>query len=456
MAQEWWGALSSPRLRAYLEEGVAYLIQKGGHTVCGREQLLQWCMEQVTDCPKASLLNALLEMLDEGRIVIGLWAEGRRERLDAPPDALAYRRVYDQECGVAHAVAQLMSECPCYDFDDDREAARVAIEARFATSGRASPDDVQWATICGLYNSSLSCLQGPAGSGKTEVVLRGLAEWLLLDGDSASTAQYEFDDESWTSCGPVRILAATPTHAAKRRLEESLGVRDAASCDHSAPLLHHSTVLRAWLCRWKPGWENCKLARDVLSDPPLSLALLVDESSMVDLGDWHALFEVLLGLRRRLPGLCLRCVLAGDHDQLPPVGVGAVFENLCTCGASPAFELTRVYRQEAESILRTAELYTDRCPTPYWTMKNSFVERVLEPNDPCVLLCKLEAADWMKGVPRPASAAATKVEDTGSKARQQALRALLAALQNVGSIMEDGGIPREKIQLVTFTNKVSK
>ena len=76
-----------------------------------------------------------------------------------------------------------------------------------------------------------------------------------------------------------------------------------------------------------------------------------------------------------------------------------------------------VYRQEAESILRTAALYTDRCPTPYWTMKNGFVERILEPNDPCVLLCKLEAADCMKGVPRPASAAATKAEDTGSKAR---------------------------------------
>ena len=105
----------------------------------------------------------------------------------------------------------------------------------------------------------------------------------------------------------VCLLAATPTHAARKRLEESLGVQDALpSSDCQAPLLHHSCVLASWLYRWAPGWENCKLAQCILKDPVASLALLIDESSMVDLRTWHDLFDVLLGLRSKYAGLRIR------------------------------------------------------------------------------------------------------------------------------------------------------
>ena len=110
----------------------------------------------------------------------------------------------------------------------------------------------------------------------------------------------------------------------------------------------------------------------------------------------------------------------GDHNQLPPVGPGAVFENLCTCGLAPVFELTKVYRQEAKSILSTAELYTARCSTPYWTMKNGYVHPILEVNDPSVLLRKVEVSGCTKGI------------DLGqadcSEIRRNALAALLVSL----------------------------
>ena len=235
-----------------------------------------------------------------------------------------------------------MSECPCHMFDDDGGGAvRATLDRSFAAAGRCSPDDAQWDAIRGLFNSTLSLLQAPAGAGKTDVVLRGLAEWLLLSEGSACVEQNvscPSDDADIEVLTPrFFLLAATPTHAARKRLEESLGVQDAflPSSDSPAPLLHHSCVLASWLYRWAPGWENCKLAQYILKDPVASLALLIDESSMVDLKTWHDLFDVLIGLRNKYAGLRIRCVLAGDHNQLPPVGLGAVFENLCTCGVAP-------------------------------------------------------------------------------------------------------------------------
>ena len=102
----------------------------------------------------------------------------------------------------------------------------------------------------------------------------------------------------------MSVLAAAPTHAARQRLEESLGViRGAVPSDCQTPLLHQSRMLASWLYRWKPGWDKCQLAKVVLSDPPSSPALLVDECSMVDLTAWHVLFEVLLGVRQKIPSL---------------------------------------------------------------------------------------------------------------------------------------------------------
>ena len=461
-AEQWWGAQSNARLRAYLEEGIVHLIQKDGHTVCGRELLLQWCrrMKQLEDCPETALSNTLADMLQEDKVVIGLRGAGEASQPNAPPQALAYAKVYAQECAVANAVAELMSECPYHEFGGRAETMRATLDKSFAAAGRCSPDDAQWAAIRGLFNSTLSLLQAPAGAGKTDVVLRGLAEWLLLSEGSECVEQNEFcpsDDADIEVLAPrVCLLAATPTHAARKRLEESLGVQDALpSSDCPAPLLHHSCVLASWLYRWAPGWENCKLAQYILKDPVTSLALLIDESSMVDLRTWHDLFDVLLGLRKKYAGLRIRCVLAGDHNQLPPVGVGAVFEDLCTCGVAPVFELTKVYRQEAKSILSTAELYTDRSPTQLWTMKNGYVEHVLERNDPCVLVHPVQASGLTGGIPQEGQwrmAAVAKPKGGWSECRRHALQALLDALQRVEDTLRRARIPQEDIQLVTFTN----
>ena len=77
-------------------------------------------------------------------------------------------------------------------FDDEGgETVRATLDRSFAAAGRCSPDDAQWDAIRGLYNSTLAVLQGPAGTGKTDVVLRGLAELLLSGNDSGYASHGE-------------------------------------------------------------------------------------------------------------------------------------------------------------------------------------------------------------------------------------------------------------------------
>lgn len=460
----WWDERSPIRLRAYLEDGLKYLINTNGHTICGYAQLMQRCMRQLNDNSREALSNTLSQLIKEDDIFIGLRSSQSEDtpKLTDPPQAIAYTEIYEQECAIARAVAQLTTEYPCYTFDTARdEAARSVVNDNLESASGNLPDDAQWNAIRGLYNSTLGVLQGPAGCGKTEVVLRGLAE-LLLSEEDWEYADSDVDADSLPGDerpSRVCVLGAAPTHAARKNLEKSLGViSDDMPPPDRKPTLHRSRVLISWLWRWKPEWKNCQLAQLVLTARPSSLALFVDESSMVDLETWHLLFETLLGLLEEVPFLRVRCVLVGDHNQLPPVGPGAVFENLCTCGLTPVFKLTKVYRQEAISILRTAELYTAKCSTPYWTMKNGYVHPILEANDPSVYIRKVDLSGCTKGIPNsesyPQNARGELGQVEGISTRRSALASLLVALQEVEASFGFAGISRDSIQVVTFTNEL--
>ncbi len=83
------------------------------------------------------------------------------------------------------------------------------------------------------------------------------------------------------------------------------------------------------------------------NDPLACDAVIVDETSMVDLPLMYAL---LCALREDC-----RLVLVGDPDQLPSVGPGNLLSDLLHCGRIPSVQLTEVFRQAAKSaIIRCA------------------------------------------------------------------------------------------------------
>ena len=153
-------------------------------------------------------------------------------------------------------------------------------------------------------------------------------------------------------------------------------------------------------------------------------ALIVDETSMVDLSLMRALLAALR------PGC--RLVLVGDPDQLPSVGAGNVFSDLIRSGRIATVALRDIFRQAEQSmIVRNAHLVNTGMPPK---LKNAaandffflprrdsvrLVETVVE-------LCKTRLPDKM-GIPADELQVLTPTRrgDAGTRSLNFALQAAL-------------------------------
>lgn len=153
-------------------------------------------------------------------------------------------------------------------------------------------------------------------------------------------------------------------------------------------------------------------------------ALIVDETSMVDL----SLMRALLAAMR--PGC--RLVLVGDPDQLPSVGAGNVFSDLIRSGRIATVALRDIFRQAEQSmIVRNAHLVNTGMPPKLKNaVANDFfflprrdsvrlVETVVE-------LCKTRLPDKM-GIPADELQVLTPTRrgDAGTRSLNFALQAAL-------------------------------
>ena len=130
------------------------------------------------------------------------------------------------------------------------------------------------------------------------------------------------------SLGLETALAA-PTGRAAKRLGELCGMEAA-------------TIHRLLETQFDPGTGRLVFAHDE-SDPLRVDAVIVDETSMVDVPLMRALLSALRS--------DCRLVLVGDPDQLPSVGPGNLFSDLIRSGAIPMVRLTEIFRQAAQSAI---------------------------------------------------------------------------------------------------------
>lgn len=160
--------------------------------------------------------------------------------------------------------------------------------------------------------------------------------------------------------GRLRTALSAPTGRAAKRMNEATG--------HEATTIHRLLEVDPRRGRFARD-ENLPLDYD---------ALIVDESSMVDVQLAHAL---LCAVPRGA-----RLVLVGDVDQLPSVGPGSVLRDAINSGVIPTARLTEVFRQAgssrivqgAHAILRGQE------PTPSPPMRGAPAGElfIIERNDP--------------------------------------------------------------------------
>ncbi len=217
-----------------------------------------------------------------------------RGRLVADGDLLADPAMDGLERRLARYARALATADPVLRLDD----------AERPTEGDFVPTDDQWAVVDAVLGGRLAILTGGPGTGKT-ATMRALVD--LVRGSGR------------------RVRLCAPTGKAARRLSEATGAQ--------ATTIHR-------LLGWIPdeGFEHGP-------DDPITGAdvLVVDEASMLSV---H-LADALLGA----VGGRTHVLLVGDVDQLPPVGAGAVLEDLIDSGVVPTVRLREVFRQAARSLI---------------------------------------------------------------------------------------------------------
>ena len=202
---------------------------------------------------------------------------------------------------------------------------------------------------------------------------------------------------------------AAPTGRAAKRLGEL--------CDTEA-----STIHRLLETGFDPRSGRLIFTRNSY-DPLKADAVIVDETSMVDVPLMAALLDAL--------GDDCRLVLVGDPDQLPSVGPGSLFADLIRSGVVPTVRLTEIFRQAAQSaIIRNAHLINcgqvpdlRRNEGDFFCLARRDPEAVL---DTVVDLCRRRLPERM-GIPADQIQvlSPTRRRGTGTKALNQVLQAAL-------------------------------
>ncbi len=144
------------------------------------------------------------------------------------------------------------------------------------------------AEICArLFRRNLCVLSGAAGTGKTTLIRALMEQIQRIDGEGAG------------------ICLLAPTGKAAERIREKTGC--------PAGTIHSLLAAGGWLN------ENMSFKRSGGRVEKEIHTIIIDETSMVDLGLMAALFRAVKWSNVK------RLILVGDPNQLPPIGRGKVF-----------------------------------------------------------------------------------------------------------------------------------
>lgn len=225
------------------------------------------------------------------------------EPLEREQTAVFRPELHTAEVGTARRLRELMAH-PASHPEVDLDRALAWFEQRHEL--RLAPE--QGEAIRRALTEKLLVITGGPGTGKTTLV-RAVVQILTRKGR--------------------RLALAAPTGRAAKRLAEATGAE--------AKTIHR-------LLEFDPRSGVFQRHRRF---PLEADTLVVDEASMLDC-------QLIWQLLEATPNTS-EVILVGDVDQLPSVGSGRVLADLIESGRVPVVELTKVFRQAAESsIVRNA------------------------------------------------------------------------------------------------------
>lgn len=277
------------RLLGAIDSAVGEALARG-HTAAGKETMEKMLRDRLGSAPEP-LAEALRLAGRHGRLA----ASGRLWRF--PGCAFMEARVAERL-----AAMRLESGAVAVDPEQARRAAAYASNLL----PRPLADEQREAVVHALLHP-FAVITGGAGTGKTATM-----QALVL---------------AWEHLGGRAHLCALAGKAALRLSQATM--RPAMTL--------HRTLLD--LARRKAAGENGTAPDPKLSWLDDATMVVVDEASMVDLGQWARLLAAM-------PTGC-RLVMAGDPAQLPPIGFGIVFHLLTD--SPEAARLTKIHRQASDN-----------------------------------------------------------------------------------------------------------
>ena len=269
--------------------GILYTLSRlseDGHVYSEREQLIKSAKELLS-AEEEPITQALDEMIAKEDLILD------DEAIFLPP-------FYYAEVGVANKLRRLI-ETPMGNIFDKA----TVINEDVGKQAQIEYDEVQLSAIRKAIGSKVMVLTGGPGTGKTTTTLGIIAAFESLG---------------------QRILLATPTGRAAKRMSEATG--------KEAKTVHR-------LLEFNPAEGYGRNDENPLDGD----LLIVDESSMIDV--------ILMNSLLKAVPLTMRLILVGDIDQLPSVGAGNVLRDIIDSGAVPVVRLTRIFRQAQSSRIVT-------------------------------------------------------------------------------------------------------
>lgn len=275
-----------------------------GHTFLPYHKLLA-ATAQLLEADPSALEESLAVLTDAGDVV-RCQAAGQ--------DACYLADIFRAERDAAEI---LLDMADCVSPPDSRTSSLIS---RVEAEQGVIYSDGQHQAVTMAASNRVMVLTGGPGTGKTTSVRGILALFDLMR---------------------LNTLLCAPTGRAAKRMSEV--------CGREAATIHR-------LLGVSIGDDDNLIFEHDESDPLETDAVIVDESSMVDI-------QLFASLLRALPRSC-RLILVGDADQLPSVGPGNVFGDIIRSGAICTVRLTEIFRQAQESkIVRAAhEINTGSLP----------------------------------------------------------------------------------------------
>lgn len=276
-----------------IRSGIFYTLLQSvanGHTYLPREELFAGAAELLHVDPEI-MEKHLVDLQMENKIVV----KGQE---------IYAAQYYYMELNAARMLHDLNLRGSEPEGEIRKKLERICAEEQI------EPDELQIQAVIEAVNSGLLIITGGPGTGKTTTI---------------NTIIRYFEQEE------MEILLAAPTGRAAKRMTEATG--------YEARTVHRLLELTGIP---DDSTSSAGMHFERNEENPLDAdAIIIDETSMVDIYLMHAL------LRAVNPGT--RLILVGDVNQLPSVGPGNVLRDLIDSGCFNVVRLTRIFRQAAES-----------------------------------------------------------------------------------------------------------